>query len=733
MSESSHDASEHTEIKAGATREISLGIPSWIILALLALTPAVFATGFSNFELVKELLFTGGIGLALVIWGVESVRTRAVSMAAGRVTVLMLVFGLYALSATLWADNQLLGLWDALHFVALAAVVLLITSPVGRPLGFYDFSVATGLGAALAGLFGILDLVGVEIFTMVWDPAGATGAFDAMEFATAYYVVALPILLAATFRFTDKSRFFFGACFLLAGFHFALVSGWMWAGIFAGVCALTVLAVVAFQRTQSMLVLKPVLVLLGVIAVFLAITHWGFDPPAQTSEATSLPRLMPAQDFVAPERSAGVQNPIFAADRTESVRGSLAHSYLITVGSDLFAEQPIVGHGAGSWWTLQTKMPSTDHPYVEAMFELYPAFHSPHNGVTKLLVEYGVVGLALFLLWLLATFAVTFGALGGRSERASWILEHWALLTAGLAGLVFMLFTPLLELAPAALTWVAALAVLTRFSAALNDFRGWSSVWAGRVDKPVANPVHLGAGLAVLMGVGILVPTVLNVAAGYHRGQADQYMLRTLYEEAIPAYEAAGKWYPAYGDVAYNISLASSRLGRLGEAEEVVELAAELRPYDTRVLVLLGRTRLGDHDESKAVRIARRAVAAYPNSIRARELLIAALDIQRSYEEAIEQAEEFIERDPPRHHRASLHMIVADLYTDMLKRYSDAVRHYEIALNLIDTPQQRDKLKEKIQQLKKTIESQRRMREGKPPLPQDSPEHGPHPPGHPPH
>jgi tetratricopeptide (TPR) repeat protein len=714
MSESSRDGA-----KKEAKAEISLAIPSWIVLVLLALTPPAFATGFSNYELLKELVLTGGVGLALLIWGIQAVRARAVSMMAGRVTVLVLAFGLYALAASLWADNQLLGLWDSLHFVALAGVVLIVTSPVGRPLRFYDFAVATGVGAALASVFGFLDLAGIGLFTIVWDPPGPTGAFDAMEFASAYYAVALPVLLGATFRFPSKSRIFFGVCFALAGFHFALVSSWAWAAVFAGACVLAALIVIAFQRTEAVMVLWPVMVLLGVVAVFVAIAQWGMPQPERTSPATSLPRLV--QTGAADPRKMGgeVRNTVFAPDRWESVTSSRAHSYLLAVGTDLFSEKPIIGHGAGSWWPLQTESPNIDHPFVESMFAHYPAFRTPHNGVTKLLVEYGVVGLALFVLWLMATFAVTLGALARRTERTGWIVEHWALLTAALAGLAFMFFTPLIELAPAALTWVAGLAVLTRFSASLNDFRGWSSVWAARSGREggFASNSNLAGALAALVGLGVLVPTVLNFAAGYYRGQADQYMLRTLYPDAVQAYRAAGQWYPAFGDVPYNIALAYEREGKLEKNQEMIELAVDLRPYDVRALALYGRAELGDKDKSKAIRLGKRAVDAYPNSVEARKLLVAALDVGSRYEEAVEQALEMLEREPPRDDRAQLHMMTADLYLDMLKRPADAKKHYERAYNLIENPQQRAKLKDKLKGIDTLIENQRRMREGKPPLP----------------
>lgn len=717
MSQSSRDASD---ADAKARAEISLAAPSWIVLVLLALTPAVFATGYPNFEFFKELIFIGGAGLALVLWGIQALRTRAVSMMAGRVTVLVIVFGLYTLAASLWADNQLLGLWDSLHFVALAAVALVVTSPVGRPLRFYDFAVATGVGAALAAVFGLLDLAGVGVFTVVWDPPGATGAFDAMEFAAAYYVVALPILVAATFRFPGRARIFFAACFALAGFHFAMMSGWGWAAIFAAVCAATVLIVVAFQRSEAFLVLTPVVVLLGVLAVFLAVAQWGLEPPAQTSDATSLPRVMQPEELIIGENAprGEVRNPVFAAERMESVTSDLARSYLLEVGTDLFAEKPFVGHGAGSWWPLQTKEVNIDHPFVEGMFELYPAFRSPHSGVIKLLVEYGLVGLVLFGLWLAATVAVTLGALGRRTERAGWILEHWALLTAALAGVTFMFFTPLLELAPSALTWVAALAVLTRFSASLNDFRGWSSVWSARSDEDAGffTTVNGAALLAVLIGVGVLVPTGLNGVSGYWRGLADHYMLKTHYRRAISAYKDAGRWYPAYGDVPLNIALASSRLGELTKVPDFVDRAVEQRPWDVRALVLEGRTKLGLADRAEAVRLGNRAVKAFPNSVQARDLLIAALDVQARYKEAIEQANDLLERDPPPEVRVKFHIMIGDLYFDILKEFPQAKKHYEKALDLIESPERRARMKKKISQIDKLIEHQRRLIEGKPPV-----------------
>jgi tetratricopeptide (TPR) repeat protein len=740
MSESNQDGAAEK-----STPEAPLGAPTWVLLILLAVAPAAFATGLSNFEALKELLLVGGMGLATVMWGIGTLRRRASTLTPGRVVVLMLLFAAYALAATLWADNRLLGLWESLHFVALAAAALIVSAPIGRPLRFKDLAAASGIGAAIAALFGILDLAGVGIFTVVWDPAGPTGPFDAMEFGVAYYVVVLPILLAAAIRFAGRARILFGLSTLLAAFHFALLSSWVWAAIFAGVCVLSAFIVGALRRPQSLKVIVSSVILAAIVGVFMAVAQFGLGLDTEPTDATSLPQVMesPRLDLARIERAEGqVQNMLFSADRTESVRDWEAHSYLLAVGGELFADKPVVGRGAGSWWPSQTSKPVAEHPYVLEMFEHYPAFRSPHNGLLKILVEYGLVGLMLFGLWLLAAFAVALGALVGggapgehgkgepaQGAQANWVLEHWAMLSAALAGLAFMLFTPLLSLAPAALVWVLALAVLARVSAGFNDFRGWSRVWQASAPKDGEgrNRALLkgGAAAAVVVGLGILVPTVLNTGAAFHRGRADQLMRATVYEEAIEAYKAAHSWYPAYGDAAINIGLASTQIGRLIEAEEWVHRAAEMRPHDVRAIVLKGRMLLRHPDTPMVVGLGNQAVAAFPNSVEARNLLISALDLQARYEEAAIQANELIKRGPPPAQIGELHKLVGDLYADFLGNPAKALRHYKAAIKFTQSREMQAKLQQKVDKIGETLDRRRRLREGKPvrPTPPDAAGH----------
>ncbi|MFW5968431.1 MAG: O-antigen ligase family protein [Persicimonas sp.] len=679
----------------------SLSVPSWIVLALVGLAPTIFATGFSNYEAVKEIALVGGLGAALAWWGVLVWRERSVAVAAGRAATLAILFGVYVLAASAWAPNALSGLWEAAQLAALAVVVLLVLAPVGRALRLFDFATAVAVGAGVAGVTGILDLVGVGVFTVIWDPPGPTGAFDAMEFATAYYAVALPVLMASIFRYAGRWRVLFAVAFALAGFHFGLMAGWEMAAIFAGVCAAAALILFAFERLRATIALTPALILLGALAVFVAVGQWGFEPPEPTSEATSLPHLSkPDFDERDYKASGRVRNIVFSPDRMESITSWESRDYLLGVSTEMFAEQPIVGHGAGAWWALQTKHIDMDHPYVSGWFDWYPAFRSPHNGAAKLMVEYGLTGLILFALFVVAALGVVVASVGAGGDPTEWMLDHWALLASGLAGLVFLFLTPLLELAPAALTWAVALAIGLRLSAERLGFRGWTQRWSLGADEEggALAPVMGVTVIAVVLGVAMVALSVLNLGAGVHRGHADHLMLRTAYEDAIEAYEASERWLPTQGDVPLNIAIAAARTGEHDRLAEAAERAVEMRPHDVRALERRGRVELGGN-KGEVLHYARRAVEAFPNSFAARKLLIAAHDVRGEHEKSIEAALEMLDKDPPRSYRAQLHLTVGDVYSEIMEDTDNAKKHYERALDLVDAPQRQIKLKDKIEKL----------------------------------
>lgn len=694
-----------------------LGVSSWGLVILVAALPAAHAPGLSNFEALKELLLIGGTGVALAMWGIGALRSARVRVAPAPAAILGVIFALYTLGATLWAAQKLWGLWESLHFVALGVALLITAAPSGRALRFGDLAAALGAGALGAAIFGLLDLAGLGVFRAIWDPVGPAGTFDAVEFGAAYFVVVLPIIWGGVLGARRARRVFLTISFLVSVFYFVLLSGWIWAGIFALVNIFSAVVVGALRRPQSLQVLVPAIALSAIVGVMAGGIAIGFGQPPAPGEATQLPRLTLANPPDAEHLTRGDSardELLFAADRMESVRALQAHAYLLSVGASLIAQKPLLGSGAGAWWPAQTEFPHQDHAFGAAEFEFYPAFRSPHNGATGLLVEYGVVGFLLFFTWIFAILAVALGALMRRTEEddgakgarqgvsTHWVVEHWAMLSAAMAGLVFMLFTPLLTLAPAALSWVVTLGVLARVSAEYNEFSGYSRAW-----QPRAGALRVGAWLATLGGLAMLVPTALNAGATYYRGHAEYWMRNAEYARAIDAYKTVEQWYPAAGEVPLNIGLAAARIGRLEEVPDWVDLAVQRRPYDVRALTLKGQLSLSQSDPVAALRFGNRAVAAYPNSLAARNLLIAALQTQQRYAEAVAQAEAMIAREPPAHARVELEQLIGLLQSDFLKNPAQAKIHYQQAAKFTESDAMRQKLEQMIVLMEASAREQR--------------------------
>jgi tetratricopeptide (TPR) repeat protein len=718
MSDATND-----EGKSAASDGAGLGVSTWIIMVMLALVPPIFATGFSSYETLKNIVFAGGSSIALVVWAVETVRAGRISMVAGRVGIIWILWGLYSLAGAAWGPNQLLGLVEGVHLASIAVVGTIVLAPAGRPMRFRDLANAVAVGAGIAGVFGLLDLMGVGVFTRVWDPPGATGAFDAREFAVGYYAVAMPILMAAIWRYADAIRYVFAAAFVMAAAHFALTAGWTVFVIFAGAVLFAWLIVVVFQRANAAQVLYPAVAMGVLVAILVGATQVMFTASPETSDATSLPFLKRPNVVSDKQRNERmVRNPVFAIGRTEAMLDHEMHEYLLEVSGRYISEKPLIGHGAGAWWSTQTDRIDPDHPFVAEMFEVYPAFRSTHNGYTKLLVEWGGVGLALFALWVLGVLGVSIRALSKVEERPEWMMEHWALLTAFLAGLVFMGFTPMLEFSPGVLVWACAGAVMLRLAGIATSYEGSTSIWESESSTQVLSACLL----AGIIGAGMLTPTFMNGMAERYRGAGDQFMLRTRFQPAINNYQKADDWYPAHGDVAYNVALAARKLGELEQLHEYVDYALELRPFDVRVLNLKGHTLLQEQEQLKALQVGRRAIEAFPNSQRAQTIVISALDLTEQFKTAVEQAEAYVERDPPVSARIRMYTMIGDFYFDIFSQYGKAKEAYEKAAALMSQGTERNNLQEKIQGLEKQIENQRRMREGKPPLPDsDGHQHGP--------
>lgn len=692
-----------------------LSISSWIVVLLVALIPSLFATAFSSYETFRGDVLTIGAAVALIAWMVDVVRGRRIQVSAGRITILLLAVGLYMASATIWGDHFLYGSRSVLPHLSVIALAFVMLAPAGRPVEFREFSIAMSTAILLTGAFGFLDLLGVGVFTPVWDPPGATGAFDSTENAVALYAVALPVVISAIFEFEGRLRYLTIPAFAFGGFHFAMMGAWSAAAVFGVGCLLSTLFVIAFQHSDSSFALYPVAVLIGVVAVFFASAGpLGLQPESGPNSATSLPRLLQSKGVTSEEAEQGLRNPVFSSGRTEVLPSKRALEYIAGVGFEHTRDRPLLGHGPGGWWHLQTKYPKADDPFVQGMFEKYAAFRSPHNAYIKFAVNYGLVGLFLFLAWLIGVFVISLEAVGTHPESPGRLLEHWGLITLALMGAVFASFTALLEFHSVALIWFAGLGLLTRYSAKVNAYEGWSQTWV--INRKSGQGRHYGlAGLALFFAVALGVGGGFSAVSDYFRGTADNFMLHTYYKRAQKTYKKALSWYPEQGDIHYNITLAQARTGPIDEESDSVKKAARLRPYDSRVLSIKARLQTQNKDHVAAASTAKKAVRVAPNNIDARKIYATALENNKNFAKSVKQFIELLEKEPPVEQQIELHQLAAEVYHMFLDELSSAEKHYKKAIDLLSQSPLRSKLKKRLEKVQKTLEKKHRRREGKPP------------------
>ncbi|MFB6264571.1 MAG: O-antigen ligase family protein [Bradymonadaceae bacterium] len=699
--------------------DVRLGAASWIVLLLVAAVPPLFATGFSAFEHLKSGVSGVGAALALVVWGIQVARAGRLRLLAARTALLGGAFGVYVLVSVAWSPGWLWSAPHAAYVLALASIYLVLTAPVGRAVDFRDFASAVAVGTGLSALGGLLDLAGVGIFTTVWDPPGPTGPFDSMEAATAYYAVALPVVAGGVFRTVEVRRYALAAACLLGAAHAGLVATWPAIGAILVAGGLAWAVAWAYSGRFGAATVLPVAALLGVVAVTRVVGGATAGVPTGQNAATSIPRLEPPnrqQEGQLDEPK--LRNTAFASGRTESVRTFAGWTYLWQVGRRLVEERPLIGHGPGAWWRLQTKYPVEDHPYADGQFLSYPTHRSPHNVWVRLAVDYGALGSILFLLWLIGVASAGLAGWRATREEPAAVHELWALWTAVLAGLAVGSFTHLFELAPAALVWVGAAAVLVGRATQRSQAGGAAAEWKAGHDEALGGTARtVLVGTALVVGLGVGAATTVATVGNLFRGWGDQLMLRTRYQRAVERYRRADAWYPARGDVLYNIALAASRAGSLRKHRDRLERASQLRPYDARIATLQSRAALGAGEIESSIRHARRALDHHPNNIEARKLLAATLRRRAKLDQAAEQLLKLIERGPPEDVRARVHFQLGRLYAGSLKAYQKAKKHFRKAKSLTEVSSIVDSIDREMKELKKKITRERKKREGKVPPP----------------
>jgi tetratricopeptide (TPR) repeat protein len=700
--------------------EAKFSLSSLIVLASLGILPALFATGFTSYEFFRREVGALLAATALATWSVEVLRQRGVKMGAGRAMVPLILFILWVTITPAWSPTWLVGAQDVSGLIAAGSIALILAAPAGKPLTWSHFSGAVGVGAALAGLFGLLDLAGVGVFTHVWDPEGATGSFDSLEFASNYYVIALPLLAAGVATGHKISRGLAAAGLLLGGAHLALTGTSTLLPAMALAAVALPIAGLMFRKQATGGVKPLALGGAALIAVVAAIGPFGVKTEFERyNSATSTPIVSHEQVLVNPEsvRDGIPRNTRFAITRYEQIKSPEEADYLSKVRSEMAAQKVLTGQGAGAWWVGQTRVVFADHAYLKGLFDIYPAFRSTHHGFYKILIEYGAIGLLLFGVWLLAALMLAVDMMRVEEEPA----EGYGTILFGtsaavLAGTLMMFDGVVLDGQASTLLFLASFGFLANYGGGLlsgeGSERGWAMAWDGNghAFSPALFGICFAAGLLTLGG--------FSLTSDYLRSKGDQLMLYSKFDEASPAYASAHEVFPAFGEVLYNEALAetSRREAKKSPAEviDTLRLARVLRPDDARIVHQQALVHTSRAEPEQAIDLEKTAIHRFPNYLDAYKNLALSYQRKVNMADSAKALEQMLALEPPKKLRVSVEESLGQMYEGPLGKPRKALEYYKLGLKHAELRFMRERLQAKVTELSKQIERERLLREGKP-------------------
>ena len=708
-----------------------LSVSSKLLLLMLAVLPACFATGFASFTYFQRTLSLLFAGLMLVLWGVESLRATRFRLASGRVLLPLGLFGLWCAVSALWSMDPLFGLLEASPLVAATVAAMVMAAPTGAYLKGHQVTGALAVGVLGTGVWGLLDAAGVHsLFNVVWNPTGPTGSFDSAEMATAFYAVALPWLAIGGGMMRGKWRALPWAALLVGGAHLALVNMQWWplVAVASGVVGASLLF-----ASRGMFQAKGALIGLGAGVVAIAAAALGpaaLGPkPDLYNSATSLPVLETFDPGFQEDTFAykTPRHPKFSTLRPESNDVPQVRDYLQGQWGPMAKKQPLLGLGAGGWWTHQDMPMRMEHALNQENFSFYPLYRSPHNAAVKILTEQGIVGLLLLLLSLGATFwlAITLRVTPLPEEEEEEAHPHappssgwaWAAMAALISGLVMSWQSALFELAPAVILLFVALATVAQIAAQSLPASGWAQTW-----KTSSRPISAGL-FGIVLASGMIVLGALDLTSGYFRGIADQHMIFGHYDKARDASLKSWNVLPAHPDALYNYTQASLHMGDLKSSFDLAAPLVEKRPHDARYHALRAHQYQQRREYKKAAGFATTALRLVPNAFTATSLLAVAQNRQLDFKSATATLEHMLSyKGLPDAERATIHEQAGQMYEGPMGQPIDALKHYKEAYKYSIMQNIRERLKTKADDLEKRVKRERLAREGKPIPPDLMPE-----------
>lgn len=627
---------------------------------------------YADLPQTAAVLLLATAALAVRMFG--AARRGRLELPRAAVAAEFALFIAWSFLSLVWATDRYLALGDAAHFLACGAVFYLVATGrrgISRELGVVDALLAAWAGVIAVGL-----AQAIFGFDRIEQAAAPASLFANRNMACQYVVTVLPFALA---------RIFLPGRPAVRGAVFVTALG-------------ALLFVLLAQSRAAMLAAAAVF---AVAAASIALSRYPFAAAPFRSRRAALfsLALLVALPLGAAPRLAGrsfaaqTWRPLSSVAGELQARSRIPSSAQVRVGLwrngiEIARDHLLLGVGGGNFevfYPPYNRETSADRLYG---FEKQARF--AHNEYLQVLVDYGAIGLLLFLAFLFGLAAAAWrvareGAPGGDRLLALASLAA----TASFAIFAFFSFPLHRSMPPLLLALSAGIAAR---GAGRMEGRG-----GGRtVALPRAAGV-LAAGAAMSLAVAALAWTSAELRGDYHLNRAGSAYRAEDWPSALHEGLLSNEACPLRVDGLAVAGAAALRLDRPGRAAPLLSRVLETRPWHLNSLLNLGvaRTSLGRPAEGarqteralalvpgngiahanlgyqylkaeefrKALEHLRAAIGAgYDDALRHSQVGYALYRLGR-YGESAEEFETALELDPG---RADAHRYLATLYTDHL-------------------------------------------------------------------
>ncbi len=569
-----------------------------LVLAALAVLPAIFASGFTAYEHLKSGLMLIFGAAVLVSLAVRVFRGQKLELRGWLSALPLAVLSIWALVSALWAPNALGAVADASGWMVLLGFFVAALAPWGRGLKLSHVSLAVGVGTLVVSVIGLLQSFGVVIDSMAPGSIadGLRATFDHERYGAIALACAAPLLAAGMWLNRGPARVLVGISLAASGLYVgATGTAVAWGLLGAGLVVPALVLAVTRGGSALQTAARP-LGALAAMGVLVGVGAAALDPPPPTEKMIINGKVVERAPSGYGTLDAKYKSiyAIQEADwgRPDPPADSEAMSYALNNGWSTFQRELAVGVGAGNWNNVQMRDINRGSSVYQSSRSSYPAYKHVHSSLLQSAVELGVFGGLLILLFMILVAAPALRSLrGGEQGDERWVLSMTGLLGAFGALSVAVVLTAALEMAATSVLFVVVCGLLTREALARLSQGGQNAFMTWTVGSG-AERYGLWAVPAILMGLTAVGLGVATTASDYYKARGDVWLRAGNIDPAVEAYKQSVAIWPGNDLAFFNLANIFDTGRSRKDTEALLLETIKMRPHDPRLFAALGHLQM---------------------------------------------------------------------------------------------------------------------------------------------